>query len=150
MKALLLALLMAPTRPADHPRTYLVSIVDFPLKAGESVESFSFQTWGVDFKAVCRVPSGWRIKVGASATPDGVLEGEGSQGATWFNRPSPKALEKLVLVTLYGPVQKYAEGANGELPATFSGKATLSTEDGEKEVALSTDNIRLTPATRCP
>jgi hypothetical protein len=151
MEALLSLLLMtASSPPVDHPRTYLASIVDLPLKRGESLESFSFETWGVTFGAVCRIPPGWRIKAGSSATPDGVLEGEGSLGATWFSQTNPKALNGLVLVTLYAPVQKQAiRAGDGEIPATFSGYAMVSTEDGETKLPLTADNIRLTPGNHC-
>ena len=147
----LLLLIAAATPPADHPRTYVASIVGFPLKPDESVESFSFETWGVTFRAVCRVPPGWRIKAGGSATPDGVLEGEGSHGATWFHQSSPEALSKFVLVTLYAPLQERdIVAGDGKIPATFSGHATISTvDDGEVKVPLTSANIRLTPADHC-
>ncbi|WP_156390544.1 hypothetical protein [Caulobacter sp. Root487D2Y] len=135
----------------DQPRTYLASIVGIPLKPDESVESFSIETWGVTFGAVCRIPSGWRIKAGNSATPDGILEGEGSQGATWFSRGSPKALDRFVLITLYEPVQKDAVGSDdAKIPATFSGYATISTvDDGEVKVPLDWRNVRLIRASGC-
>ena len=117
----------------------------------ESIEAFSLKTWGVEFQAVCRIPGGWRIKAGGSATPDGDLEGEGSQGATWFNKSSPKELKTFVLVTLYAPVQREDIGLpdNG-IPATFKGTVTISTDKGDLKRALSYKNITLTPARRCP
>jgi hypothetical protein len=141
------AALLAVSAPVDHPRTYLLSIVGIPLRAGQSMESFSIATWGVEFKSVCRIPGGWRIKAGNSATPDGVLEGEGSQGATWFNRRSPAELRAFVLVTLYASVQR-ADVRNGP-DATFKGHATISTDDGEMKVRLTYRNVLLTPARRC-
>jgi hypothetical protein len=79
-----LALLAVGAAPVDHPRTYLASIVDLPVTRDEGVERFSFATWGVDFKAVCHFPAGWRITADGDATPDGELSGTGSLGATWF------------------------------------------------------------------
>jgi hypothetical protein len=152
MKALLTLLLVAGTIPKDHPRTYLASVVELPLRKGESVESFSFSTWGVKFMAICRIPGGWRIKAGSSATPDGELAGEGSQGATWFNQRNPAELRNLVLLRLYGPVQRKAlrdSRGNETLPATFKGSAVISTEAGERKVSLTYKNILLTPARRC-
>jgi len=143
-----LALLATASAPADHPRTYLVSVVNLPLASGESIESFSFATWGVEFKAVCRIPGGCRIKAGSSATPDGAFEGEGSQGATCFNKRNPTELRDIVLVTLYGPVQR-ADVHNGP-DATFKGHALISTEKEERKSALTYRNIRLTPAAHCP
>jgi hypothetical protein len=137
----------------DQPRTYLVSIVGIPLAPDESVQAFAFATGGVTFDAVCHIPGGWRIRAGASLTPNGVLEGDGSQGVTWFRSGSPPALRSLVLVTLYGPVQRRdirSRDGSSLIPATFGGYATITTDDGERTMPLSHRNIRLMPARRCP
>ncbi len=146
--ALLASAPLTASSPVDHPRTYLLSLVDLPLQSGESLESFSIATWGVEFKAVCRIPGGWRLKAGSSATRNGTLDGEGSQGATWFNQRNPADLRKFVLVTLYGDVRK-ADVINGP-DATFKGQATISTEDGERIAPLTHANVDLTLASRCP
>lgn len=146
---LLLALASAtPPSAIERPRTYLASVVGFPLKSGESLELFSIATWGVEFAAVCKIPAGWRIEAGSSATPDGILKGSGSLGATWFNRSSPPELRNFALVTLYGPVQR--QDIRSGADATFKGYAVISTDDGDKKVALDYRNVRLTPARRCP
>lgn len=152
MKALIpLALLTIGAAPADHPRNYLLSIGQIPLGDMESIEAFSINTWGVEFKSICRIPGGWQIKAGSSATPNGELEGEGSQGATWFNQSSPKELQAFVLVTLYAPVQPEDIGsAENGVPETFKGTATISTDDGDVQRPLSYKNITLTPAPSCP
>ncbi|USU11942.1 hypothetical protein NF701_15640 [Sphingomonadaceae bacterium OTU29THOMA1] len=152
MKRLLpLALLSIGAAPIDHPRTYLLSVGRIPLADTESVAEFAIETWGVEFISVCHIPRGWRIKVGSSATPNGELEGKGSQGATWFNTGSPKELRDLVLVTLYAPVQPADIGSSSNgIPATFKGHATISTDDGDVRRRLSYRNITLTPARRCP
>lgn len=156
MKALLpLMLLAAAPVPADHPRTFLLSLGKIPLKDTQSIEAFSIDTWGVEFKSVCSIPSGWRIRAGGSATPNGELAGEGSQGATWFKEGSPKELRGFVLVTLYAPVQRddirSDDGGDTSLvPATFKGYATISTDDGDLRVPLTHRNVTLTPARRCP
>jgi len=142
-----LALLATASAPVAHPQTYLVSIVSLPLKSGESMEGFSIATWGVEFKAVCKIPGGWRIKAGNSATPDGTLEGEGSQGATWFNRQTPPELHNFVLITLYDDVQR-DDIRNGP-DATFRGYATISNENGERKASLTYKNIRLIASRRC-
>ncbi|WP_125471551.1 MULTISPECIES: hypothetical protein [unclassified Sphingomonas] len=152
MKVLLsLALFMIGAAPVDHPRSYLLSIGRISLKDTESIEAFAIETWGVHIKSVCRIPNGWRIKAGSSATPNGVIEGNGSQGATWFNHGSPKELRSFILVTLYAPVQRADIGRPGNgIPATFKGTATIATDDGDIERPLSYRNITLTPASRCP
>ncbi|GHH26443.1 hypothetical protein GCM10008023_41040 [Sphingomonas glacialis] len=152
MKVLLpLALLTVGAAPVDHPRSYLLSIGQIPLKDTESIEAFAIETWGLQFQSICHIPSGWRIKAGSSATPNGVIEGNGSQGATWFNHGSPKELRAFVLVTLYAPVQRVDIGSPGNgIPATFKGTATISTDDGDLQRALSYRNITLTPARHCP
>lgn len=146
-----LALLAIGAAPVDHPRTYLLSIIAIPLRDTESVEAFSLETWGVEFRSVCSIPSGWQIKAGSSATPNGSLEGNGSQGATWFNTGSPRQLRDFVLVTLYAPVQRAdIVSATDEVPATFKGTVTIGTDDGDIRRDLSYKNITLRPAYRCP
>lgn len=149
MSALLLplALLAGALAPAEEPRTYLLSLADVPLKDGESIASFAIETWGVAFQTVCRIPLGWRITAGSSATPDGTLAGEGSHGATFFGDSSPKELRDFVLVSLFD-VQK-ADVENGP-QATFKGSATISDANDEHKVMLDYRNIKLVPATRCP
>lgn len=152
MKALLpLATLLIGASPADHPRSYLLSIGQMQLRDTESIEAFSLKTWGVEFRSVCSIPDGWRIEAGSSATPNGELEGKGSQGATWFNESSPKELQKFVLVTLYAPVQREDAGSPDiGVPATFKGAVTINTDDGEVQRALTYKNVTLTPARHCP
>lgn len=157
MKSLFPLLLLAPAAAyaADHPRTYLLSVVGLPVTETQSVKAFSIETWGVEFTSVCRIPGGWRIKAGSSATPNGELSGEGSQGATWFNRSNPKELRAFVLVTLYAPIQRADirtsdAGSTGLIPATFKGHATLETDDGDKRAPLTYRNVTLTPASTCP
>jgi hypothetical protein len=136
----------------DRPATYLLSVT-IPLGADERISSFSLDSWGVQFEAVCRIPSGWRIKAGSSATPDGVLEGEGSHGATWLGRKGMREIDRLVLITFDGPMQRDAiRSADGSslIPATFAGHATIETPDASREAPIGTDNIRLTRASRCP
>ena len=146
-----LVLLTVSAAPIDHPRNYLLSIGQMPLNNTESIEAFSFDTWGVEFKSVCHIPAGWTIKAGSSLSPNGQLTGEGSQGVTWFNRSDPKELRNLVLITLYAPVQRADIGSPGNgVPATFKGNATISTDDGDAKRALNYRNITLTPASRCP
>lgn len=123
--------------PVDRPRTYLLSIGRIPLRDTETVEAFSFETWGVQFRSVCGIPSGWRIKAGSSATPNGTFEGEGSQGATWFKTGSPRELRDFILVTLYAPVQRAAiTSGTGVVPATFKGTATSNIDDGHVKPSL--------------
>jgi hypothetical protein len=154
MRAFLpLVLLATGAAPVDHPRTYLLSIGKIPLRDTESIEAFAIATWGVEFKTVCRIPGGWRIKAGSSATPNGELAGEGSQGATWFNQSSPKELHAFLLVSLFAPVQRVdirSPDGSSLIPATFKGHATISTDDGDRRIPLSYRNLTLTPARSCP
>jgi hypothetical protein len=154
MKALFPLLLLAGAAvPADHPKTYLLSLGGISVKDTESISSFAIQTWGVTFKSICRIPNGWRIKAGSSATSDGDLAGDGSQGATWFNHGSPKELRNFVLVTLYDRVQQrdiHSADGSGLVPATFKGYATIQSDDGERKFRLTYKNVMLAPASRCP
>jgi hypothetical protein len=74
---LLLPLILIASAPfqIEPAETYLLSVVDVPLTANESIEKFTLSTWGVTFSAVCEIPSGWTIRAGGSLTPEGVLEG---------------------------------------------------------------------------
>lgn len=131
--------------------TYLLSIRDVPVRGDERIADFSIQTWGVDFKMVCSIPPGWWIKAGRSASPDGDLIGESSLGVTWLNGPNAKPLRNFVLIRLYAPVDRRdVINKDGEMPATFKGKATLEGVNHERHVRLTYRNIRLSPATRCP
>lgn len=144
---LALCLLTVGAAPNDRPETYLMSIVDVPLKPGHRIERFSFATWGVDVEAVCRTPFGWRITAGSGAAPAGEISGRGTVGATWFSEGSPNPLRNFVLVTLHGSVQ---QGQLGPVPATFSGTALISHMDDRHKVRLTYKNIRLVRARRCP
>jgi hypothetical protein len=154
MKALIPLLLLAGAAgPVDHPRTYLLSVGGIPLKDTQSISSFSIETWGVSFKSICRIPPGWRIKAGSSATPNGALTGQGSQGTTWFNHGSPKELRDFVLVTLYARRQQtdiHSADGSGLVPATFNGSVTIETDDGERSLPLTYKNVTLSRASRCP
>jgi hypothetical protein len=146
----LLALAAMPAAAAEPSRTYLASIA-VPLSAGDRIDRFEIDTWGVDFLAVCRIPHGWRIKAGGSAAPDGRIEGEATHGITYIGRTAE--LQGLALVRLYGPVQKHdiRTGPGGRIPATFAGRLGLYRASGRsQEIKLGYSNVRLTPATRCP
>ncbi|MBU3076411.1 hypothetical protein [Sphingomonas quercus] len=153
MLTLLPLLLLAPSpapaaaAPVKYPRTFLASVVDLPLQKGESVAGFTFSMWNVEVWAVCRLPTGWKIKAGGDTSPDRELSGEGSQTSNWLTQKNPPQLANLVLVRLRGPVER-AETRKG--PATFKGIAVISTGDGERRAALGYRNISLKPATGCP
>lgn len=149
---LLLFILPLPAIARDRPAMFLASIVDVALKPGERIENFRVETWGVTFNAVCHVPRGWRIGAGNSATPEGVIEGQGSHGVTWFDKPSPLELRDFVLLTLYPPVREndIGDAATSVIPATFKGHATIQTTDAEHRVPLTHANLRLRPAAACP
>jgi hypothetical protein len=151
--ALLLPLLAAVPAGAEAPHTFLVSVEGITLGRDEQITGFTFETWGVTPKAVCHIPNGWTIRAGSRTNPGGVLEGQGSNGITWFSDGSPRELRDLILVEFYGPMQAddipFPNGS-GVLPASFKGHADISTDDGERQEPLTGRNIRLKPATACP
>jgi hypothetical protein len=62
-------------------------------------------------------------------------------------------LKNLVLLTLYEPVQARdikLDDKGSLIPATFKGEAVVTTNDEEKKVKLTTANVRLVRAARCP
>jgi hypothetical protein len=142
-----------PAEPAEvvAPRTYLLSIAGIALGPHEYVDGFSVDTWGVDFLAVCHFPPGWTIRAGRQASPDGVLAGEASHGATFLDRAWLRELRGLALVRIFGRVQPIRTGS---IPATFAGRATIGSYgvNGEpsRRAMLGARNIRLVPAARCP
>lgn len=153
MIAVALALMAAGSAAAERPRTYVASIVGLQLKSGEKIDSFSISTWGVTFDAVCRIPEGWTLKAGRGANPEGVLEGEGSNGITWIGRSRLGELEGVALVTLYGPVQRrdvVTDDGAGVVPATFKGAARVFGSGEGRTISLTSANIHLAPATGCP
>ena len=148
--ALLLALAAAPSAPNDQPRTYLASVVGITLGSDETLADFEMNTWGVSFKAVCRIPNGWRIEAGRNATPEGILKGESTHGTTRLNRKHLGELQSLALITLHGSVQpKDVRVQNGVVPATFKGTASIYGPKA-RTIELNNANIRLLPAIRCP
>ena len=145
MQAIIALALAAASVGGDHPRTYLASIV-IQLGPQESLSEFEFATWGVQFDAVCHIPSGWFVRAGSDAALRGVLKGEGSHGATWLNKGSLGDLQDLVLVTMWTPIQR--EDKPPAFAATFKGHAVIY--DGGERRFLSHLNVKLTPATACP
>lgn len=132
-------------------RTYLISLHGYELRDTEHISQFFISTWGVQFLSVCRIPSGWRIAAGSSATSDGILTGEGSQGITWFNNGNPAELRAFALVKIVGPVVwTEQQSEHGIIPATFSGHVKIETDDGPRTVSIDQENISLRPAIRCP
>jgi hypothetical protein len=152
----LAALLLTAARPVDHPQSYLLSIVNLPVGViSPRLTDFHIDTWGVSINAVCRFPYGWRINAGNYASPDGVIAGESSVGASWLNRSQMTSDGPILLVVLDGPVQRrtlHVKNGGGESPATFSGKATIEdfNDDRGKSIPLTAANISLTPARACP
>ena len=103
------------------------------------IESFAFSTWGVTFKSVCHILQGWTIEAGRSLTAGGSFKGHGSLGVSMPRSASPKEFRSLVLIELYAPVQHrtiHFPNNGGELPATFSGYATVSDGDSERKFRL--------------
>lgn len=149
-----LLLLAASDRPSDQDSSerFLLSL-RIELQPGEQLERFAIDTWGVDILAVCNVPPGWRVTAGRSAAPDGVINGEGTHGVTWIGAADLDRLNGLALVQLYGPVQPdpiyFDPPSSGEVPATFGGEADVMGRGG-RTTPLTSANVRLTSAERCP
>jgi len=144
MQALMALALAASSVGGEQARTYLASVV-IELGPDESLSEFKFETWGVQFNAVCRIPSGWFVQAGSDAILKGTPKGEGSHGATWLAKGDLGDLRGLVLITMWGPVQRADAGS---IPATFKGYAVVG--DSEKRLTLSYRNLTLTPAKSCP
>lgn len=134
-----MAVVIAVSLQQHRAQSYLVSIVDLPLEAGESIESFSLSTHHVSYQSICALPVGWTIKAGRTLRGDGVLEGEGSNGVTWLRHSSPPELEAVALITLD------TEAAR----TSFGGSAMIVGIEGEREVALTEANVRLTASSEC-
>lgn len=138
-----------------HPQhTYLTSIVGIALGQNQYVGRFSIETWSVKFKAVCYIPNDWQITAGGSAATKGLISGEGGHGVSFLSRSDLGELKGLVLITLTGPIHRRERRTAGAIrPATFSGYASVGASDSsqqDRNVRLTSANIRLTPATHCP
>jgi hypothetical protein len=153
MFPLLAPLALAAPAPAAAGETWLASIGGLELRAGEYVDGFRIETWGVDILAVCRIPPGWRVTAGRSAAPDGVFAGEATHGVTAIGAAHLSALGNIVLVRLHGAVQREAMPVEGgTVPATFAGRVSIGSHrpEGGREVRLTHANVRLMRAAACP
>ena len=152
MPLLLIALAATAGPAAGHSRTFLASITGIELRTDEGIDKFEIDTWGVDFRAVCHIPSDWEMTAG-SFGPEGRLSGVAGHGASWLRAKDLKKLRALVLVQLVAPVQKgdVREGT-GIIPATFSGFANVQSglSDRSRKTRLRFANVELTPASACP
>jgi hypothetical protein len=136
----------------SKPGTYLVSLSGLSIDEKSYVSSFKIATWGVTLLATCRYPSGWFLRSGSSANPEGSMEGEASFGATYLDRTHLSELNGLFLIHLWDGVQTEVRGKTGVIPATFDGEVLVGRydEDEERIVKIGSRNVRLTPATSCP
>jgi hypothetical protein len=147
-----LALVAASPAPPERDVTYLLS-VSIPLRDRERLYKFSFDTWGVEFLAVCHIPQGWVIKAGNGPTFDGVLNGGGSLGTNWLTKPMLNSLRNVALVSMFAPIRRVPvkdSGGNIIQPVTFKGRASISGYDNDRTLALTAVNVRLTRARSCP
>jgi hypothetical protein len=142
-------ILAAAPALADGPKTFLASLTNPRIGSNEYIEGFSIQTWGVEFQAICRFLSGWRVKAGWGPTADGDFDGNATLGATNIRRDRLNDLSGLALLTLEGTVQRRDIG---DVPATFKGHWIVGNDDNERKrrPPLTYVNVRLTPAKRCP
>jgi hypothetical protein len=131
-----------------YGKTYILSLRELPLEADESIESFSLKTWGVEFKAVCHIPSDWELTAGRTG-PLGKLEGQAGHGASQLGHNRLRELRGLAIVELSGPVQT---GQQGTVPATFAGEAKIHSGRAAtaRTMQLSSTNVQLTPSGACP
>jgi hypothetical protein len=154
MNSLLVSAFLAAGAPALAPpsedpqgETFLLSIDDVRIAPGERVTGFKLSSWGVDWIALCRIPTGWRLRAGRSATPDGLFEGQSTHGVTRLE--NLQALGNVALVRLWAPLQwsdrRLPDG--GRAPATFAGTLSFS---GRGDVRLGERSLRLVPAQACP
>ena len=143
-----------PAARADEPEAaYLVSIGSIPLGPNQYVDRFHLDTRGVDFLALCQIPWGWRLTVGRSSAPDGVLDGAGSLGVTYMNQSTPTKLTDLVLVRISTHPPPTSGNDRSQPPAAFTGYASVGlygSDAADAKVALDRRNIRLRRASRCP
>jgi hypothetical protein len=141
-----------PAAAAEQATTYLVSIADARIAEGELLEQFTIETWAVDILAICSIPRGWLIRAGQTAAPDGIIEGEATHGVTRLGSERWSDLENLALVRMWGPVRGGSRRTGpGEDIASFFGHADVTDTQGRlRQIPLTLDNLRLTPASRCP
>jgi hypothetical protein len=141
------AALIALAVPAEA-RSYLLSIGGVHLAPDRSVESFDLNTWGVRFKAVCRIPRDWEISAWGAGIA-GKMSGQAMHGTVYIRAGNWDRLTALALVELSDPVQRTRKG---NVPATFGGSVSVyaGSKDRSHKVPLTYANVRLTPAASCP
>jgi hypothetical protein len=150
MKALFLIALATAQNAGEQPRTFLAFIDGLAIGPQESLVDFELETWGVDFQAICHIPSGWRVEAGGNATPEGMLRARGTHGVTWLGQGHLRELQNFVLVTVHGPIRHAdPEVQGGVVPATFKGRANIH-GDQARTVEITHENVRLIPANGCP
>lgn len=151
---IVVALFNAAPVEAQPQRTYLASIAGVVLGQDQYVNRFSIETWSVEIEAVCYIPRDWQITAGGSAATKGSISGEGGHGVSFLSGSDLGKLKGLALVMLTGSIHRRERRTAGAIrPATFGGYVNVGAFDSsqhDRKVRLTSANIRLTPATRCP
>jgi hypothetical protein len=139
--------LLAAAAPATA-RTYLASISGVWLQPDESIPSFTVKTWGVEIKAICRIPADWEI-TGGSFGPLGRIAGEAGHGSSALRRHNLNELRDLALIELSGPI---AARSRGSVPPTFGGDVRIDVgrRNTTRSVTLTSNNVELVKADACP
>lgn len=130
-------------------RRALLSIDGLTLPKDKAIYAYRIDTFGVEFLAVCSVPSGWELKSQKYENPGGYLSGQADLHASRLR------FTRMYLVDVYEHQAEAVREADAEHPASFSGWVQIGSRQqfgdwqGHK-VTLGPKNFRLTDATRCP
>jgi hypothetical protein len=140
--------MFATATTAASAHTYLLSIRGISLTPDESVPSFKVTTWGIEIKAICRIPADWEI-TGGRTGPLGTIAGGAGHGSSELRSRDLRKLRGLALIELSEPIARHS---HGNVPATFRGEVSVDVgrNSTKRTITLSLANIRLPKADACP
>jgi hypothetical protein len=155
IRFLLVAVLTVLGLPACEPtriakQTMLVSITGVHMESNQALYLITLNLENLRVRAICRIPTGWNM---AAGTPSGLLvtvEGEASYGGYSLRSDRMNELTNGLLL-----VERWFDSATTDdgLPYKIGGSLDielLNEDFGWTSRALTSSNIVLEPADRCP
>jgi hypothetical protein len=147
----LVGLLLGVASPcAAEIQRALLSVEGLSIPSGKSIFAYRIETFGVEFLAMCRLPTSWALKSEKFENPAGYLSGR----ADVHGAPL-RSLTNLYLVDVYDYQAVATRDGPGEQPASFAGWIEVGSRQAfgdwrGRKVKLRASNFRLMRADRCP
>lgn len=130
-------------------RRVLLSVDGLTVPKDKAIFAYRIDTFGIEFLAVCSVPSGWELRSQKYENSEGYLAGQAGLHARRLR------LTAMYLIDVYEYRAETRREGSAEHPASFSGWVQIGSREqfGDwrgRKVTLGPNNFRLTNATRCP